>query len=293
MVRKYSDLYLDARKALLPGEGQQRAGLLARELLCAASGKTQEEILVRRDQYAPSDVCEKMADFTARALAGEPLAYILEEWDFYGMTLYVNRDVLIPRDDTCAVTELAMKKALYLDQDPRILDLCTGSGCIGLAIARKVKDARVTLADISREALAVAKRNAAAMKLTGRVSCIQANALQAPSAFLGTFDLIVSNPPYVRSGDMANLQPSVRDFEPSLALDGGADGLDFYRAICEKWTAALVPGGRLYFEVGIGQADSVLRLMRAQGFGDIQVVKDHNDIPRVVFGTLCGEVYSE
>ena len=227
MVRKYSDLYLDARKALLPGEGQQRAGLLARELLCAASGKTQEEILVRRDQYAPSDVCEKMADFTARALAGEPLAYILEEWDFYGMTLYVNRDVLIPRDDTCAVTELAMKKALYLDQDPRILDLCTGSGCIGLAIARKVKDARVTLADISREALAVAKRNAAAMKLTGRVSCIQANALQAPSAFLGTFDLIVSNPPYVRSGDMANLQPSVRDFEPSLALDGGRTAWTF------------------------------------------------------------------
>ena len=238
MVRKYSDLYLDARKALLPGEGQQRAGLLARELLCAASGKTQEEILVRRDQYAPSDVCEKMADFTARALAGEPLAYILEEWDFYGMTLYVNRDVLIPRDDTCAVTELAMKKALYLDQDPRILDLCTGSGCIGLAIARKVKDARVTLADISREALAVAKRNAAAMKLTGRVSCIQANALQAPSAFLGTFDLIVSNPPYVRSGDMANLQPSVRDFEPSLALDGGADGLDFYRSIASALSLA-------------------------------------------------------
>ena len=82
-----------------------------------------------------------MEDFTGRALAGEPLAYILEEWDFYGMTLYVNRDVLIPRDDTCAVTELALKKALFLEQDPRILDLCTGSGCIGLAIARKVKDA--------------------------------------------------------------------------------------------------------------------------------------------------------
>lgn len=266
MVRKYSDLYLDARKALLPGEGQQRAGLLARELLCAASGKTQEEILVRRDQYAPSDVCEKMADFTARALAGEPLAYILEEWDFYGMTLYVNRDVLIPRDDTCAVTELAMKKALYLDQDPRILDLCTGSGCIGLAIARKVKDARVTLADISREALAVAKRNAAAMKLTGRVSCIQANALQAPSAFLGTFDLIVSNPPYVRSGDMANLQPSVRDFEPSLALDGGADGLDFYRSIASRYGRALKPGGWLCFEFGMGQGDEVCAILEENGY---------------------------
>ena len=109
-----------------------------------------------------------------------------------------------------------------MEQDPRILDLCTGSGCIGLAIARKVKDARVTLADVSREALVVAKKNAAAMKLTGRVSCIQADARQDPSAFLGTFDLIVSNPPYVRSGDLAALQPSVRDYEPILALDGGA-----------------------------------------------------------------------
>ena len=224
MVKKYSDLYLDARKALLPGEGQQRAGLLARELLCAASGKSQEEILSRRDQYAPEEVCRTMEDFTGRALAGEPLAYILEEWDFYGMTLYVNRDVLIPRDDTCAVTELALKKALFLEQDPRILDLCTGSGCIGLAIARKVKDARVTLADVSREALVVAKKNAAAMKLTGRVSCIQADARQDPSAFLGTFDLIVSNPPYVRSGDLAALQPSVRDFEPILALLGVRHG---------------------------------------------------------------------
>ena len=238
MVKKYSDLYLDARKALLPVEGQQRAGLLARELLCAASGKSQEAILAHRDQYATDQVCRNMEHFTARALAGEPLAYILEEWDFFGMTLYVNRNVLIPRDDTCAVTELALKKALFLEQDPRILDLCTGSGCIGLAIARKVKDARVTLADVSREALAVAKKNAALMKLTGRVSCVQADALQDPSGFLGMFDLIVSNPPYVRSGDMASLQPSVRDFEPSLALDGGRDGLDFYRSIAARYGRA-------------------------------------------------------
>ena len=170
MGKKYSDIYLDARKALLPVEGQQRAGLLARELLCAASGKSQEAILAQRDQYATDQVCRNMEHFTARALAGEPLAYILEEWDFFGMTLYVNRNVLIPRDDTCAVTELALKKALFLEQDPRILDLCTGSGCIGLAIARKVKDARVTLADVSRESLAVAKNNAALMKLTCRVS---------------------------------------------------------------------------------------------------------------------------
>ena len=150
------------------------------------------------------------------------------------------------------------------------------------SIARKVKDARVTLADISREALAVAKRNAAAMKLTGRVSCIQANALQAPSAFLGTFDLIVSNPPYVRSGDMANLQPSVRDFEPSLALDGGADGLDFYRSIASRYGRALKPGGWLCFEFGMGQGDEVCAILEENGYEIVERKTDFNEIERAV-----------
>ncbi|MCI6730064.1 MAG: peptide chain release factor N(5)-glutamine methyltransferase [Candidatus Faecousia sp.] len=282
MVKRYSDLYMDTRKALLPTEGQQRAGLIARELLCAASGKTQEAIIAARDAYASQEVCRKMEDFTERALRGEPLAYILEEWDFYGMTLHVTKDVLIPRDDTCAVTELAIKKALFLEQDPRILDLCTGSGCIGLAIARKVKDARVTLADISREALAVAKKNVVGQKLTGRVSCVQADALGTPPAFLGNFDLIVSNPPYVRSGDMAGLQPSVRDFEPALALDGGRDGLDFYRAIGANYAARLKPQGWLCFEFGMGQGDEVCRILEKNGFRIVERKQDYNGIERAV-----------
>lgn len=282
MVKKYVDLYMDTRKALLPSEGQQRAGLLARELLCAASGKSQEEMIAERDRYASQEVCDRMEDFTARALTGEPLAYILEEWDFYGMTLYVNRDVLIPRDDTCAVTELAIKRGLYLDQDPRILDLCTGSGCIGLAIARRVKDARVTLADISREALAVAKKNCALQKLTGRTSCVQADALQAPPAFLGEFDMIVSNPPYVRSDEMPDLQPSVRDFEPSLALDGGADGLKFYRSIVKNYSQVLKPGGWICFEFGMGQGDAVCRILEAGGFRIVERKQDFNEIERAV-----------
>lgn len=282
MVKKYVDLYMDARKALLPSEGQQRAGLLARELLCAASGKSQEEMIAERDRYASQEVCDRMEDFTARALTGEPLAYILEEWDFYGMTLYVNRDVLIPRDDTCAVTELAIKRGLYLDQDPRILDLCTGSGCIGLAIARRVKDARVTLADVSREALAVAKKNCALQKLTGRTSCVQADALQAPPAFLGEFDMIVSNPPYVRSDEMPDLQPSVRDFEPSLALDGGADGLKFYRSIVKNYSQVLKPGGWICFEFGMGQGDAVCRILEAGGFRIVERKQDFNEIERAV-----------
>lgn len=282
MVKKYADLYMDARKALIPTEGQQRAGLLARELLCAASGKSQEEIISDRDRYASQEICDRMESFMVRALTGEPLAYILEEWDFYGMTLFVNRDVLIPRDDTCAVAELAIKRGLYLDQDPRILDLCTGSGCIGLAIARRVKDARVTLADISRKALAVAKKNCVLQKMTGRVSCVQADALQSPPSFLGEFDMIVSNPPYVRSCDMPSLQPSVRDFEPSLALDGGADGLDFYRAIVRNYKKALKPGGWFCFEFGMGQGDDVCRILESEGFEVTERRLDFNEIERAV-----------
>ena len=144
MVKKYAELYLDARRALLPTEGQF-ASNVARELICAASGKTAEQLISDRDLYASEEICELAQSFVRRRVAGEPMPYILGEWDFYGMTLTVTPDVLIPRDDTMAVTELAIKKALFLEQNPRILDLCTGSGCIGLAIARRVKDARCLL----------------------------------------------------------------------------------------------------------------------------------------------------
>ena len=118
---------------------------------------------------------------------------------------------------------------------------------------------------------------------------VRADALEKPAG-LGEFTCIVCNPPYIPTADIDTLDVSVRDFEPHLALDGGADGYRFYRSISEKWRDALAPGGRIYFEVGIGQADEVLRIMRRQGFGDIQIVKDLNEIPRVVFGTLCTEI---
>ena len=151
MVKTYADLYLDARKAMLPTDGMYAANM-ARELLCAASGKTPEQIIADRSLYASEEICVRTENYVRRHLAGEPIAYILGQWDFYDMTLTVTPDVLIPRDDTMAVTDLAIKKALFLEQNPRILDLCTGSGCIGLAIARRVHDAKLTLADVSPEA---------------------------------------------------------------------------------------------------------------------------------------------
>ena len=282
MVKKFSQLYLDARRALMEIEDQQTASLLARNLLCFVSGKTQEQVIADREKYACEQVCMDMESSVQRLLEGEPLAYVLGEWSFYGLNLYVDNNVLIPRDDTCAVTQLAIKKGLFLDSDPRILDLCTGSGCIGIAIASRVKDAKVTLADISRDALAVAKKNIVRHKLSARVSCVQADALSKPAAFLGKFDMIVSNPPYITTKEMGELDRSVKDYEPHLALHGGMDGLDFYRAIAKNYAEALKPGGYLCFEFGMGQGDSVCSILEQNGYTILERTRDNNDIERAV-----------
>ena len=286
MVKQYSQLYLEARRALLATEDQQSASLLARNLLCHVSGKTQEQVIADRDLYANEEVCQAMEQAVARVMSGEPLAYVLGEWEFYGLRLYVDKNVLIPRDDTCAVTDLAIRNALFLDQSPRILDLCTGSGCIGLAIASRMKDARVTLADISKEALAVAKKNVASVHFSGRVSCVQADALAPAPGFLGKFDMIVSNPPYITGPEMLDLPASVDDYEPHLALYGGEDGLDFYRSITENYKSALKPGGYLCFEFGMGQGDDVCKILLNNGFTIIERTTDFNDRERAVIAQL-------
>ena len=289
MVKKYSDLYRETRKALLPIDGPHQAGVTARELLQLASGKSAAELLADGEKYADTSVCTALEQYVARMQKGEPLAYILGQWEFYGLKLYVTPDVLIPRDDTCALAEIAIRQALFLDQNPRILDLCTGSGCIGIAIASRVKDAKVTLADLSREALAVAKKNVVLHHMTGRVSCVQADAMAVPPAFLGQFDMIVSNPPYIDAKDMETLEVSVRDFEPRMALYGGPDGLDFYRSITEKYRHHLKPGGYLCFEYGEDQGDAVCDILAANGFVVRQRVKDFCGTERAVIAQYCVE----
>ena len=288
MVKTYAQLYLEARRAFLAAEDQQTAGFLARNLLSHVSGKSQEAVLSEREKYASEEVCRGMENATARILTGEPLAYVLGEWEFYGLKLYVDKNVLIPRDDTCAVTELAINQALFLEQSPRILDLCTGSGCIGLAVASRVRDARVTLADVSRDALAVAKKNVTAHKMSARVSCVQTDALKPASSFLGKFDMIVSNPPYITGQEMKELPDSVRNFEPHLALHGGEDGLDFYRSIITNYTCALKSGGYLCFEFGMGQGDAVCRLLEENGYTILERTRDYNDRERAVLAQYGG-----
>ena len=282
MVKQYGTLYLDARRALLETEEPDMAGFMARSLICHVSGKNPDLFLADRDLYATEEVCRAVDAGLRRLKQGEPLAYVLGEWDFYGLNLTVSPDVLIPRDDTCAVTSLAIQQALFLNQDPRVLDLCCGSGCIGLAIASRVKDARVTLADLSPEALTVAKRNMMQTKLSARVRCVQVNALEPAPAFLGKFDLIVSNPPYITAEEMEALPTSVRNYEPHMALYGGEDGLDFYRSIAKNFSRALKPGGFLCFEFGMGQGDAVCRILEDNDYAVLERVRDYNDRERAV-----------
>lgn len=288
MAITYNDLYLDIRKELRAA-GIEASTLEARELVCFGTGKTPEELTRDGRLYASPELEQQVRKLVARHLEGEPVAYLIGEWEFYGLPLDINHDVLIPRPDTEVLVEQAVEYLKTLDGG-RVLDLCAGSGCIGLAVASQVPSVRVTLGEISEGALKVCRQNIRRTAMSGRVIPICVNALEKPEKNLGEFQCIISNPPYIPTADIDGLDVSVKEYEPHMALDGGEDGLDFYRAISEQWKDALTPGGRLYFEVGIGQADAVLRLMRAQGFGDIQIVKDLSGIPRVVYGTLCTEI---
>ncbi|MEA4992705.1 MAG: peptide chain release factor N(5)-glutamine methyltransferase [Oscillibacter sp.] len=288
MTKTYNNLYMDLR-AGLKAAGVEMATLEARELTCFATGKSREELVRDGALYASPELEQRAHDLLARRLAGEPVAYLVGEWEFFGLPLDISPAVLIPRTDTEVLAAQAIEFCASLPEC-RVLDLCAGSGCVGLAIGCRVPQARVVLGEVSEAALKICRQNVRRCGLSGRAVCMQTDARQKPSPALGEFHCIVSNPPYIPAGDIPSLDAAVRDYEPHLALDGGTDGLDFYRDIVERWRQALTPGGRLYFEVGVGQADSVLRIMRTAGFGDIQVVKDTNNTPRVVFGTLCAGI---
>lgn len=288
MAITYNNLYMDIRQQLRTS-GVQASTLEARELVCFASGKTRQQLQRDGQLYVPPAVEEQARALVRRHLAGEPVAYLIGEWEFYGLPLDIDRQVLIPRADTETLVDCALP-FLRGQTGSRVLDLCAGSGCVGLAVASQVADCRVTLGEISEGALRICRQNIRRNDLSDRVAPLQVNAMAAPPRQLGTYDCILCNPPYIPTGDIAGLDVSVREFEPHDALDGGEDGLDFYRAVSSLWREALRTGGMLFFEVGIGQADDVLRIMRSFGFGDLEITPDLNGIPRVVEGVLCTEL---
>ena len=282
MVRTYAQLYLDARSRLMQQEDAEMASQLARHLVCFVSGKSREAFLTDRETIAPPEVCLQLDKAVQRICNQEPLAYVLGEWSFYGLDLYVNPDVLIPRDDTCPLVDTVLNQTRSLGWEPRILDLCTGSGCIGLALASRIPSARVTLADISEGALAVAKKNVSRRKLGGRACCVQVDALRPAPDYLGKFHAIVSNPPYITTAEMETLDASVREYEPHLALCGGEDGLAFYRSIVENFTRALRPGGFLAFEFGEGQGNAICDILEAHGYTVLERANDYHGTQRAV-----------
>lgn len=226
----------------------------------------------------PDSKLAEMNAFLDRRVQGEPVQYIMKKSDFMGMRFYVDHRVLIPRQDTETLVEAAII-ALQGQKNPRVLDLCTGSGCIGISIATLAPHAQLTLADISTGALEVAKKNAHDLN----VDVLLRHGDLFKAVGREKFDLIVSNPPYIPSDELADLQPEVRR-EPALALDGGADGLDFYRRIAEEAGQHLLPGGSIYLEVGMGEAQAVLAMLKSSlDCADSGVIQDLCGIERIVW----------
>ena len=242
MKCSYHDLYFAAKKLLRQVDGGD-AEFSARQLVAAATDRSISQLVADFPLTAFQRDIQRVHEMVDRRLKGEPLAYVLGQWEFYGLTLTVTPDVLIPRNDTEAVCDLAINQTRLLKQNPRVLDLCAGTGCIGLAVASRIKDARVTLADISPEAIRVAKKNVQNNHLSGRVSVMQLDVREAPPKFLGTYDLIVSNPPYVTAAQMESsgpLRKKLRTQDRSLRRPGRSG---FLPGHCGKLHAAAAARG--------------------------------------------------
>lgn len=207
-----------------------------------------------------------------------PLQYLLEKQEFMGLEFTVTPQVLIPRQDTELLVEAVLK---MLKPGMKVLDMCTGSGCIAISIAKLSKGAEVTGADVSKEALAVAKKNG-----EDNQAAVQWLESDLFTQVTGTYDVIVSNPPYIKSDVIETLMPEVRDHEPRLALDGTADGLYFYRKLAKEAGAYLVKGGRLCLEIGYDQGEEVAELLRENGYQEVTIAKDLCGLDRNVYGVF-------
>jgi len=278
------ELLAEAQSLLAAGPHPDRARQDAETLLLQVWARQHPErnhawLLTHLDsQAAPDNVAEFHA-LVKRRLAGEPIQYIAGEAEFYGLPLFVTRDVLIPRPET----EHLVEKALQLSAefaDPRIVDVGTGSGAIAVALATHLRNVSITATDISSAALAIARRNAQRNRVTDRVRFV-AGDLLAPVAG-EQFEMVVSNPPYVAEADRRTLAIEVREFEPAAALFAGSGGLSVYRRLIPAAHDALAAGGVLLLEIGHGQQTAVGALLKSAGFGAIEFTADLQGIPRVV-----------
>lgn len=270
----------------LRAAGIEEAGLEARLLLEYVCGTNRSDLLAHGER--PLETLQERAyhDLVGRRSKRIPLQYLTGVQEFMGLTFSVNEHVLIPRQDTEILVEEVLRN---LHDGMSVLDMCTGSGCILISLLHYSNHCRGVGADISMEALAVARQNEE--KLLGREAIAEDEIRFVRSDLFERisekFDIIVSNPPYIESNVIGTLMPEVRNYEPRLALDGGADGLTFYRKIAAKSRDYLYGGGMLFLEIGYDQGESVSALLNEAGFLEVQVVKDYAGLDRVVYGTRC------
>lgn len=281
--RTYEELYREGC-ACLKKAGIAEAALDARLLLEFVCRTDRNTLLAHGDRAVSGEEYRRYSGLTAKRAAHIPLQQLTGEQEFMGLTFIVNEKVLVPRQDTEALVEEALRN---LHDGMRILDMCTGSGCILLSLLQYSNDCEGVGVDLSAEALETARENYRCF--LEKRPALKADFIES-DLFAGMgaeerFDMIVSNPPYIKTNVIETLMPEVRDYEPVMALDGGEDGLHFYRQIARGAGVHLYGGGMLFFEIGFDQAEEVRGIMEAEGFRDIETVKDFAGLDRVVYGS--------
>lgn len=272
----------NSTKARLKSAGKEDNVFEAKQIIKAVTGYDNKEILLNYTASLADFQIGYLEEILKQREEGYPLQYILGFWDFYGRRYKVGPGVLIPRQDT----EIVVETCLELIKDikaPEILDLCAGTGCIGITLADEKENSSVTLVEKYSEAVEYLTENIK-QNSSGSAKLIKGDIFEKCGADK-KYDLIVSNPPYIKTQDIAKLQPEVR-FEPMTALDGGKDGLDFYRFISREYKSALKTGGKMVFEIGFDEAAAVREILENDGYGEITVKKDYYDNDRVIFGTV-------
>jgi release factor glutamine methyltransferase len=266
------------------GRGIDTARLDAELLLAHALGTTRMKLVIDGKRPLDASELERMRELVRRRRAREPVAYLLGRREFYGRSFRVDARVLVPRPDTEALVDVVLERTRHVSMSMRALDLCTGSACVAVTLARERPTSLVVGTDLSEGALAVARDNA--LRLGAYNVALRQGDLFAAVERACRFDVVVSNPPYVPRAEIATLDPDVRDYEPRLALDGGEDGLAVLKRIVAGAGAWLVPGGLLAVEVGAGEAQEVAGLFALASYDAIAVRRDYGRIERVVSGVL-------
>lgn len=272
----YRALYQEGTKRLQQA-GIAEASLDARLLLEYVCGTDRNDMLLHGTREVEEKDVQNYRRLLAKRADHTPLQYLTNEQEFMGLPFYVDESVLIPRQDTEILVEEIMKDG---HDGKRILEIGTGSGCIILSLLKYSNHCQGTATDISEKALDTARKNAGRLGL--EVELIRTD---IAAGVRGVYDIIVSNPPYIASGVIPTLMPEVKDHEPVLALDGGEDGLEYYRRILRETKELLALGGKYYFEIGYDQGEAVKTLLEEQGCRDIDIVKDYAGLDRVVYGT--------